>query len=130
MINIKRFWFCIVLISLCSVCSASTVPYKDNSEPKYESLTPFVKQINIGYETNKFSPLGKDSFDIKPVVYNESHKNVISEHFGRLMRAIMKWGIFYGFVIIVILTVITLLGGMSMGIVYFQHEYMKRKENK
>jgi hypothetical protein len=130
MISIKRFWFCIVFIALCSVCSATTVPYKDNSKPKYESLTPFVKHINIGYETNTFSPLVKDSFDIKPVVYNESHKDKIAERFGKLMKAIMKWGIFYAFTIVVILTVITLLGGMSMAIVYFQHEYMKRKENK
>ena len=137
MINIRKFWFCVVLVSLCSVCSASTVPYKDNSEPKYEALTPIVKRmsitdgtVKIGYDTNTFSPLGKDSFDIKPVAYTEKKVDKFAEGLGKLIKSIAKWAILYGLTIMVILIVVTILGGLSVSIVYFQHMYMEHKKGK
>ena len=137
MINIRKFWFCAVLVSLCSVCSASTVPYKDNSEPKYEALTPIVKRmsitngtVKIGYDTNKFSPLSKDSFDIKPVVYTEKNVDKFAEGLGKLIKTIVKWAILYGLTIMVILIVVTILGGLSVSIVYFQHMYMEHKKGE
>lgn len=135
MINIRKFWFCAVIVSLCSVCFASTAPYKDNSEPKYEALTPIVKRmsitngtVKIGYDTNTFSPLGKDSFDIKPVAYSETKADRIADRFGNLIKAIVKWAILYGFTVVVILAVITILGGLSVSIVYLQHMYMEHKK--
>lgn len=137
MISIRKFWFCVVLVGLCSVCSASTVPYKDNSEPKYESLTPIVKRmpitdgkIKIGYDTNTFSPLGKDSFDIKPVAYTETKADKFAEGLGKLITTIIKWAILYGLTIMVILIVVTILGGLSVSIVYLQHMYMEHKKGE
>jgi hypothetical protein len=137
MINIKRFWFCVVLVGLCSVCSASTVPYKDNSEPKYEALTPIVKRISItdgtvkiGYDANAFSPLGKDSFDIKPVAYTETKADRVADRFGKLIKTIVKWVMLYGLTIMVILIVVTILGGLSVSIVYLQHMYMEHKKGE
>ena len=135
--NIRKFWFCVVLVGLCSVCSASTVPYKDNSEPKYEALTPIVKRmsitdgtVKIGYDTNKFSPLSKDSFDIKPVVYTEKKVDKFAEGLGKLITTIIKWAILYGLTIMVILIVVTILGGLSVSIVYLQHMYMEHKKGE
>lgn len=137
MINIRKFWFCVVLVGLCSVCSASTVPYKDNSEPKYEALTPIVKRISItdgtvkiGYDTNTFSPLGKDSFEIKPVAYTETKADRVADGFGKLIKAIVKWVMLYGLTIMVILIVVTILGGLSVSIVYLQHMYMEHKKGE
>ena len=137
MINIRKFWFCIVLVGLCSVCSASTVPYKDNSEPRYEALTPIVKRISItdgtvkiGYDTNAFSPLGKDSFDIKPVAYTETKADRVADRFGKLIKTIVKWVMLYGLTIMVILIVVTILGGLSVSIVYLQHMYMEHKKGE
>ena len=86
--------------------------------------------VKIGYDTNTFSPLSKDSFDIKPVVYTEKKADKFAEGLGKLIKTIVKWAILYGVTIIVILIVVTILGGLSVSIVYFQHMYMEHKKGK